>query len=403
MSMVSIVRYSTRAGPDNQLIHRISHDNIKLKNHGVTFVDLSGITKMENLQRVDIANNRLERVDLSPLSECKELRYLDISENKIREIDLSPLEACKHLERLDLSHNMLATIDISPLYNCTELKYLYLHYNSIKRLDATVLLNCPNIEQLTLTYGGTLSVGHIVEDENGITYFGDPLLDYAIKEKKPSWLNHEKMAPVPKKQNYSWLVRKYGWQRTKRWMLQISKILGESHGYPLQLELLKNFGIPELACFDGSFEKVVQMLPDQGSFRKGLEIFRGTLLEVLYKQLENKGSTLFFDIDILSTQDASILIPQILKRRKKELDKVKLLCIGQSIDLTPLWKTGYGYEILRALGLKKRIHKERFLKVKKALAEIGVKVSLTHDPKVSKKYRPPTLSTTLCKFIIPEH
>ncbi|MFW9850114.1 MAG: leucine-rich repeat domain-containing protein, partial [Candidatus Thorarchaeota archaeon] len=101
MGMVSIVRYSTRAGPDNQLIHRISHNNIKLKSHGATFVDLSGITNMENLQRVDIANNRLEELDLSPLSECKELRYLDISENKIREIDLSPLEACKHLERLD--------------------------------------------------------------------------------------------------------------------------------------------------------------------------------------------------------------------------------------------------------------------------------------------------------------
>ncbi|MCK5238542.1 MAG: leucine-rich repeat domain-containing protein [Candidatus Thorarchaeota archaeon] len=401
MSMVSIVRYGTRAGPDNQKILRITTNLIVMKNHGVTSVDLSGITNMENLQRLDIAGNRLEQIDLAPIAECEQLRYLDLSGNRLENIDLAPIEECRHLERLDLAYNKLKTIDITPLHNCSNLKNLYLHGNSIGRIDATVLLNCPNIEQITLGYGGKILVGHLVADEKGMKYFSDQLLQYALTQKKPSWLKHEKMGPLPATKNYSWLVKKFGWMQNKAWMTNIGKALGEDHGYPLQRILLESLGMPELACYDGEFLDIIQLLPDKGSYKKGVDILRIRMLEVLIKQLENNGSTLFFDIDALSIRDASVLIPLILKRRKKELERIRLFSVGKSVDLTPLWKTGYGFEILKAMNLRRSIAGKDFPKVKKAFAQVGVKLSLTQDPQKIEKNKVPLLSQTMEKFVIP--
>ncbi|MHA1908684.1 MAG: leucine-rich repeat domain-containing protein [Candidatus Thorarchaeota archaeon] len=396
--MVAIVRYGTRAGPDNQQILRISNDTIRLTNHGATSIDLSEVARMKDLQRIDIATNRLEQINLSPLADCKELKHLDISDNRIQHIDLAPLAECKHLVRLDLSHNELREIDISPLVNCTELEVIYMHENRISEVNATALLNCPRIAEFTLDYSSgkkMILVGHVDNSGNHIKYYGDPLLEYAIKQKKPSWLKHEQMKPLPTFQSYSWLVKKFGWAKSKDWMISITNLLGVEHGYPLQQILFENLGMPELACYDGDFSDIIRLLPDKGSYKKGVELLRERMIKTLQEQLDNEGSTLFFDIDALSTRDASVLIPVILNRRKKELERITLLVNENSVDLKPLWKTGYGYEILKALKMRERVSRKDFAFVRKAFAKIGIKLRLSEDQKKAEKNANPELSKSL--------
>jgi hypothetical protein len=159
----------------------------------------------------------------------------------------------------------------------------------------------------------------------------------------------------------------------------------------------------ELACYDGNLSDIIDMLPEKGSYNKGVKILREKMIYKLIDQLKNNGSTLFFDIDELSTRDASVLIPLILKRRKKELQRLRLYESSGYVDLTPLWKTGYGYEILKVLNLKKTIHVKEFKKVRDAFSKIGIRLRLTAELKKAKKNPTPKLSQTLSKFVVPSH
>ena len=69
-------------------------------------------------------------------------------------------------------------------------------------------------------------------------------------------------------------------------------------------------------------------------------------------QIENKGSTHFFDVDKMSTKGASVLLSDILNRRREEIEETVLAIHDDKVYLSPLWKTGYGFEILKRLGMR---------------------------------------------------
>ena len=403
MKKYATIRYSTKAGPDQQSILRIEADSVRLKNFGAISFDLSEVGNLKRIARLDIGDNRLKQIDLTPLYKCRELRYLDLSGNQLNTINLESLVNCRHLERLDLSHNNLDEIDLTPLNGMKKLKELFLHANNFSSINATPLIQCYEIEQFTTYLNNkptTVFIGHEYETKKGKQFHGDPLLEYSLQFRKPSWLNSDEFQPLPKIASYKALVKKFGWQRIKLWTLSFSKMLGKTHAFPLQTILLEHLGIPELACYDGPLEDIINLIPESVSFQKGTEELSIALIDLLKDQLEHGGSTLFFDIDSMSTRDSSVLLPLLLAKRKEEMENVQLKHSQNMIDLSPLWVTGYGYEILRALGVGRKVALGDFHIVAGAFKEIGVTIEFNESDQYSEGPKKLNVSKSMMKYIL---
>ena len=73
------------------------------------------------------------------------------------------------------------------------------------------------------------------------------------------------------------------------------------------------------------------------------------------EQINGHRTTVGMSIEKLSTRrDFASLVEKVLKLRQRELRNVRVVSNGNEVDLTPLWLTAYGYEILTAMqfGLK---------------------------------------------------
>ena len=85
---------------------------------GAGLRDISAITKLRNLQFLDLSNNPIQ--DFSPLACLERLEYLYLEKTGIQ--DLSVLAGLKNLEVLSLADNPFT--DYSPLHSLSQLKEL---------------------------------------------------------------------------------------------------------------------------------------------------------------------------------------------------------------------------------------------------------------------------------------
>jgi hypothetical protein len=100
------------------------------------------------------------------------------------------------------------------------------------------------------------------------------------------------------------------------------------------------------------------------------------MVKVLEEQLEQGGSTLYFDVESLSTTRGSVLIPLLLKQRECEMKNVTLFNNKGRLDLLPLWVTGYGSQILKALNLGRWVSSDRLPDIEEALNKINHEVAI---------------------------
>ncbi len=356
--------------------------------------DLDWVEEINQLVRVDVSSNWLVEVDLSPLASCTDLEYLSLASNRLEEIDLSPLQNCKHLRNLDLSHNNLTKIDLTPLAECKNLRYLYLQENKFKEVNIAPLLG---LEQLLtaviqLTHRGVQP--KIIIDSfisNLPPNLNDTLFAFFTNQRVgfvPDWLYDKNTEIEYSPKSYPELVSQFGWAEVKKHLMALSKKLKIGMEFTAQKIFLNALGIPELGCYDGKLRDIVQLLPTCGSYKEGVCSFQSKLVILLENQLEDGGSTLYFDVDALATTQGSVLIPKILNRRNKEMQEVILYDRKGYVDLLPLWSTSYGNKILKALGIGRQVRSSQLSEIQKAFNKINhdlVIEKIVYDAREEKK------------------
>ncbi len=371
------VRTNTHSGPDGQELQRFECTRrVELGNAVVDF-DLSNIPNLSTLRRIDLAGNRFAEIDLSPLSKSKHLEYLCISDNILQRIDLSPLETCSELKVLDLSYNQLQDLDLHPLRKMRGLENLFIHFNHIQEVNVTPLLGCHSLALLDLEgwnhwpkiYLGLLPGSSSRHDAR-------ILIDILRYKAYPEWLSkHEKLIHSNIKATKT-LIAKYGWSQLKRWLEEISEILPEDADFLFQRAFFESIEMEELACYDGDFIDIIDLIPSSKTYDIGKNEFYLRMVELLKSQLERGGSSLFFDIDQLGRTDAVVLLPYILQRRRQEVKTLRLVKEGDLVDLRDLWLTGYGYGMLKAMKVGQKVNILQFDKIKKAFSEIGITLKI---------------------------
>lgn len=123
---------------------------LDLIGNAIEKLDLSPLSSCHNLQFLWIKDNDLDAINLSPLSSCPSLRELSITGNAVREVDLTPLQTCRQLELLGLGANRFKHVGLEPLRSMGKLDVLYLYDNRLQTIDLDPLSSCHKFRELEL-------------------------------------------------------------------------------------------------------------------------------------------------------------------------------------------------------------------------------------------------------------
>ncbi len=337
--------------------------------------------EIKNLVRLDISCNYFGQLDLSALKGYTTLKHLDLSENALETVDLSPLETCKKLETLDLSYNRIEDVSLTPLVNCKSLRYLYLHRNQLDTINIAPLEHLKHLQKViidTLQERKPIPV-YKAEYGDAPPNLNDVLYAMTFKTSRPDWLEGSPQTKIIKLQpeSYEKHVRKHGWESVRTHMSAAMSLLPIKKDFSAQCAFLEDLGMSELACYDGSTSDIISLLPTVGTYEDGVEIIRTGLISLLRDQLEKDGSTLFFDIDKLAITPGSVLVPLIVSQREKELKDIILYQYDGRVNLMPMWLTGFGFNILQAVGCRREERKAAIPQIlERSSNDIGIEIPL---------------------------
>ncbi|MFW9788319.1 MAG: leucine-rich repeat domain-containing protein [Candidatus Thorarchaeota archaeon] len=358
--------------------------------------NLKWVEDISNPIRIDISGNWLTDIDLSPLESCESLEYLSVAVNKLETIDLTPLQNLKNLRHLDLSHNRFKEVDLTPLAGCENLVYLYLQENSFPKINIAPLMQLKQLSSAVLQLRHRGQRPKLVIDSfmsNVPPNLNDRLFafftDYRAG-KVPEWLYDKNTEIRYSPRSYRELVTEFGWAEVKKHLVALSKKLRIGVEFEAQKIILDAFGMPELACYDGRVRDIVKLLLKDGSYDNGIQHLYTEMIHLLDAQLRRGGSTLYFDLNALSTTPGSVLIPSVLSRRPAEIQEVTLFDRSGRVDLFPLWLTSYGNKILTAMGVKRYVSKDQLSEINKALEEIDQDLTIervVYDARKNKTQR----------------
>jgi len=389
MTRCIVARYTDTTDPDDQ---RFLYGRSEPSSH-VDYVssNLHWVRDIENLVRLDISCNYISQINLAPLEGCKTLKYLDLSENALEDVDLTPLKSCTKLETLDLSYNRIQDISLTPLIDCKSLRYFYIHNNNLDTINIAPLHHLHRLQKVIIDNLRAAKPVPIFKAEFGDNppNLNDVLYAMTFKADRPDWLHGCPQVKIIRlgAESYSTHVRKYGWESVHKHLEATKKLLPPKRDFLAQLAILEDLGMPELACYDGSISDIIAIIPTSGTYEEGVLEIQAKLISMLSMQLENGGSTLFFDIDRLATTPGSVLVPQIVSRRGKELKELILYQLDERVNLMPMWLTGFGFNILRAAGCgREERHTVLPNILERSSSDIGISIPLKNT-KSHKKYQ----------------
>ncbi len=391
------LRYTIRDGSQHSVSYVQNVRNVVLHNRNITEIDLSPLKYCPDVKAVTLKSNHIQYLDLEPLSNCPKLKSFILAENRIshlrleplqdlfglEEIDLSwnrlstinlePLQGKKELRLLDLSSNKLSSLELYPLATCDNLRELNLTANDFQELNLAPLLMCSNLRKLSIQWNfqlqPTIEVGHKASSFSAVVV--DALLRNALQYGKPLWLKDSRLLSEIRIPDYDTIIKKLGWEEVRDRIRRVLRTPPLAHTFEIQKKLFDGLEMGELFGLDMKISDILCQIPDLVDVQEGLSQFYTKIVKQLIKQFNNGGSTLFFNVDKLSTTRGAILVEPLVKRRKQEIEELKLASQGNRIDLIPLWLTGYGFEILRKLGAGRTTSLQGFKSIKEIFHVLG--------------------------------
>ena len=367
---------------------------VKLLHKKINEIDLSGIGALESLEELSLRGNKIVQLDLSPLKTCNNLKHLSISDNELATIDLQPLSECKSLEWLSVSNNALTHVDLYPLASCQKLRFLYISGNAMQSIDLFPLHVLNNLTELTLHMSRrrTTETGRYLRtDSYHLNPYLDPILgcenlmivDVGYNEgfilndipEDPSTgierlLKEGRRGSDPTLDMFGHAMSVSGVDKV--WSVYQGKIDGSAPiDFPNQKrEVFDAFDIGPYSGYDGSLDDLVIASDDFDDVKQKL---KEAVVEQSIEQIENQGSTHFFDVDNLESDTASSakLLALLVEARTTEIQDTPLYAYGGLIDLRPLWCTNYGYEIMKAMKYWIFTGPKGAIKLKEKFAEAG--------------------------------
>ena len=347
------IKYWSPHGRQEESKFKPSDTKIDLIMRAAKMIDLAELDNCTNLEVLDLSHNMLERIDLKPLSGCNSLRQVVLHDNHLEALDLWPFTDTQSLKEIDLAANpRLRQIDLTPVF-----------LRCIVHLDASVVVNADHILRYLVTNEET-SKRFLLVRPDGAPWTASPVV---------IWNSYRKMEQL-------------GWRSIQKRILSVLSQITESSWFAAQRGLLEGLGLSELGGFDGNPRAILAKTDQQMTFDEVIDTIEETVVELLVKQIEDGGPTLFLDTDVIRKTRASKLIPRILESRKHEIEEIRIPVRGSRVFLRSLYLTHYGYRILSALGMGLRTDLEGFSKIRTCFEEIGFDLQTKRMRRIRHRY-----------------
>jgi len=403
--MTIVLTYITEDGSQESVQFEDDVVEINLEKQGIVSIDLTSLTSCKNLQYLGLHENQLQSIDLTPLRSCTNLEYLELYDNQFQTIDLSSLAFCTSLYLLTLGGNQLQFIDLAPLSACSSLQALGLDRNKIQFIDLAPLSYCTSLEDLGLSENQLLSINLVpladrsdlkgmnlalyenplrsidISPLSGNTtiHLDDHKLDDAEKPIKLwSWfkllLGNPQIFFAKKYLKYYW--RATGYTRPKSiypwyFLHQVAEKYGTDRR--IQQDILCAMGLDNYGFIDSDLRNLFLSLPRDTPIEIAREQVTNVLVDEIAAAVDRGGATTGLSLEKLLKRHVKIAqrAQRIIELRKAEMQNVQLEGDERGADLSELWLTAYGYEVLSTLPIGLTTALEGLEVVKTSLHDLG--------------------------------
>ncbi|TXT54572.1 MAG: hypothetical protein BAJATHORv1_60068 [Candidatus Thorarchaeota archaeon] len=391
-----------------------------LENNRINEIDLEGLRTCKSLSVLSLAGNPITHLDLVPLSNCDALKELSLYDMGLQHIDLQPLGNCQNLVDLDLSYNRIKSINLDSLRNCEKLRELNLRENPFDTIDLTPFSTQGQLGFLDLSYTYLREIRlyplSFCETFYNIQAEGTPIpsvdvtplvftqintFDYmnlgnsivltilssdTLSRVNPEFAGAVDQFDVPVFSNNLDYIRKL-----------ISLIVQSEEDdwklIHLMRDVICSLNIQSLGIFDIT-KNELQFIQDEYN----IDTIKSRLVDLFLDQRKKQGTTILVDVEHLSSisPEISLHVPDILKEREHELEKIVVPIADEIVDLKPLLCTAYGFQLCSALGLGISCKESELDIILKALNRLNMSVSVTEN---SEAVYPSGQSDALRKYL----
>jgi len=347
------IKYWSPHGRQEETKFQCGHTEIDLVMRAAQRVDLTNISRCTKLQKLDLSTNMLEKLNLSPISGCTSIQEINLQSNHLTKLDLWPLKDCIELKDLDVSENRLHGLDLTPIFLKTRV-----------RMDSSVVVSADYI------------LRYIFTKENLTNQF------QLFRPDGASW----SVPPVVIWNMYTEMTKRFDWSEMYERIESVIERMSSLQWYGAQRGLLHGLGIPEIAGFDGDPRKLLELTEVGMSFEEARQVVFDRAVQLIERQLNVDGPTLFLDIEKMRKTSASKLIPLIVEQRKRELENSTILVKGSKVFLRSLWLTHYGFKIMSAIGMGLTTDLENLESLRKSFGELDLELATQKVPIANDTY-----------------
>lgn len=178
----------------------------------------------------------------------------------------------------------------------------------------------------------------------------------------------------------STLIKDHKWPDIVELLKTSTESLYKKHWLKTNQMVLSIFELSELLGVDCDIFSEMNSIAQPESIENASDLLFDKLIQVARTQFRSGGSTLFFNVDKISMTRSAIIIPELIEARYREtililseFDEILLTLTKEWIEAARLWRSGYGFRLLRARNHRLLIHVKDYKVIRNLLAkELGI-------------------------------
>ena len=161
--------------------------------------------------------------------------------------------------------------------------------------------------------------------------------------------------------------------------------------------LLTVYDMEWVGLLDINLENLIESILDVAYYLDEKDLVRELVFNAVSNQIDHGGTTI--GLDVFRMKDYGVLakhVTHVLELRKNEMANLVIDDSSDPVDLTPLWLTAYGYQVLSELNLGRDCTSEEFKEISSEFKKHGFDIQYGLVPKtiVSK------ITTDMKKYIL---
>ena len=167
-----------------------------------------------------------------------------------------------------------------------------------------------------------------------------------------------------------------GWTQISNLLRITTESLYQKHWLKTNHVILSIFMSPELLGIDCNIFKEISSIQEDRSITQASDSLFESLIGLAKNQIRNGGSTLFFNIDRISSTRSVVIISDLIEARYRETlfvleetDEMIPRLTKDWIDVSRLWKTSNGFRLLKARNLGTLIHINEYKELRNRLVK----------------------------------